>query len=94
MMAQSVLIAAVTALAAASLFAADGGTAATLLKTKLVAHAGKGYGAPENTLPAFQAAIAAGFGFECDIQMSADHQIFAAHNPNASSYGGRDAPFN
>ena len=93
MMAQSVLIAAVTALAAASLFAADGGTAATLLKTKLVAHAGKGYGAPENTLPAFQAAIAAGFGFECDIQMSADHQIFAAHNPNASSYGGRDAPF-
>ena len=92
-MVQPFLVAAVIALAAASVSAADGGTAAALLKTKLVAHAGKGYGAPENTLPAFQAAIAAGFGFECDIQMSADHQIFAAHNPTASAYGGRDAPF-
>ncbi len=87
-----VLIAVATAFAAASLLA-DSGTSATLLKTMLVAHAGMGYGAPQNTLPAFQAAIDAGFGFECDIQMSADHQIFAAHNPTASSYGGRDAPF-
>ena len=63
------------------------------VKPRLKAHAGKGYGAPENTLPAFQAAIDAGFGFECDIQMSADHQIFAAHNPTASAYGGRNAPF-
>ena len=84
----SVLIAVTTAFASVSLLA-DGG----FVKTMLVAHAGMGYGAPQNTLPAFQAAIEAGFGFECDIQMSADHQIFAAHNPTASSYGGRDAPF-
>ena len=72
---------------------ADGDSAAMPLKTMLVAHAGKGYGAPENTLPAFQAAIEAGFGFECDIQMSADHQIFAAHNSTASAYGGGNVPF-
>ena len=90
---QSVFVAAAITLAAASIAAADSGTTALLLKTRLVAHAGKGYGAPENTLPGFQAAINAGFGFECDIQMSADHQIFAAHNPTASVYGGRDAPF-
>jgi len=90
---QSVFVAAAITLAAASIAVADSGTAALLLKTRLVAHAGKGYGAPENTLSGFQAAINAGFGFECDIQMSADHQIFAAHNPTASVYGGRDAPF-
>ena len=84
----SVLIAVTTAFASVSLLA-DGG----FVKTMLVAHAGMGYGAPQNTLPAYQAAIEAGFGFECDIQMSADHQIFAAHNSTASSYGGRDAPF-
>ena len=72
---------------------ADNGMASSFIKTMFVAHAGKGYGAPENTLPAFQAAIDAGFGFECDIQMSADHQIFAAHNSTASAYGGRHAPF-
>ena len=33
------------------------------LQKKLIVHAGKGYGAPENTLPAFKAAIATGFGF-------------------------------
>ncbi len=63
------------------------------LESRLVAHAGKGYGAPENTLPAFRAAIEAGFGFECDIQMSADHQIFAAHNASALAYGGGDVLF-
>ena len=63
------------------------------LQKRLVVHAGKGNGAPENTLPAFKAAVATGFGFECDIQMSADHQIFAAHNPSALAYGGGDVPF-
>ena len=63
------------------------------LQKRLVVHAGKGYGAPENTLPAFKAAVATGFGFECDIQMSADHQIFAAHNASAKAYCGRDIPF-
>ena len=92
MRALSVFVVAATILAAGTL-PADGGTPAMPLKTMLVAHAGKGYGAPENTLPAYQAVIDAGFGFECDIQMSADHQIFAAHNPTASAYGGRNAPF-
>ena len=40
------------------------------LQKRLVVHAGKGNGAPEN-----------------------DHQIFAAHNPSALVYGGRDVPF-
>ena len=92
MRALTVAVAAATALAALAL-PADGDSAAMPLKTMLVAHAGKGYGAPENTLPAFQAAIEAGFGFECDIQMSADHQIFAAHNSTASAYGGGNVPF-
>jgi glycerophosphoryl diester phosphodiesterase len=63
------------------------------LQKRLVVHAGKGNGAPENTLPAFKAAVATGFGFECDIQMSADHQIFAAHNASAKAYSGKDIPF-
>ena len=63
------------------------------LQKKLIVHAGKGYGAPENTLPALKAAVATGFGFECDIQMSADHQIFAAHNASAKAYSGKDIPF-
>ena len=88
-----VVLVAVATMAASTLFSADGGRMSAFIKTRLVAHAGKGYGAPENTLPGFQGAIDAGFGFECDIQMSADHQIFAAHNPTASAYGGRNAPF-
>ena len=83
----------VVALVAAPLLATEGDRVSESIKPRLKAHAGMGYGAPENTLPAFQAAINAGFGFECDIQMSADHQIFAAHNPTASAYGGRNAPF-
>ena len=67
--------------------------AADPLQKRLVIHAGKGYGAPENTLPAMKLAVEAGFGFECDIQMSADHRIFAAHNASAKAYCGRDVPF-
>ena len=88
-----VVLVAFATMAASTLFSADGGRMSAFIKTRLVAHAGMGYGAPQNTLPAFRAAIDAGFGFECDIQMSADHQIFAAHNPTALAYGGRNAPF-
>jgi glycerophosphoryl diester phosphodiesterase len=88
-----VVLVAVATMAVSTLFSADGGRMSAFIKTRLVAHAGMGYGAPQNTLPAFRAAIDAGFGFECDIQMSADHQIFAAHNPTALAYGGRNAPF-
>ena len=63
------------------------------LQKRLVVHAGKGNGAPENTLPAFKAAVATGFGFECDIQMSSDNRIFAAHNASAKAYCGKDIPF-
>ena len=61
------------------------------MKKRIVMHAGKGSGAPENTLPAFTNAVCLGFGFECDIQMSADNRIFLAHNSSAKSYGGPDA---
>ena len=92
-MKRALLLAGCCTVVLASAFAVDGGRMSASVKPQLKAHAGKGYGAPENTLPAFQAAIDAGFGFECDIQMSADHQIFAAHNPTASAYGGGNVPF-
>ena len=65
----------------------------TSLQARLIMHAGKGNGAPENTLPAMSRAVAAGFGFECDIQMSADKRIFTAHNASAKVYCGRDVLF-
>ena len=34
----------------------------------------------ENTLAAAEAAIAAGFAIECDVQMSADEEIFVFHD--------------
>lgn len=86
----------VAALAFAMMFAIPASAAVpqgAALRAALVAHAGKGYGAPENTLPGFKAIVEAGFGFECDIQMSSDHQIFAAHNGSAKAYSGQDVLF-
>jgi len=37
-------------------------------------------GVIENTLPAAEAAIAAGYAIECDVQMSADEEIFVFHD--------------
>lgn len=46
----------------------------------LIAHRGESTDAPENTLPAYQLAVERGFGFECDIYLSADHRIFTFHD--------------
>jgi glycerophosphoryl diester phosphodiesterase len=37
-------------------------------------------GVIENTLPAAEAAIAGGFAIECDVQMSADEEVFVFHD--------------
>ena len=47
--------------------------------------------APENTLSAFRAAVEAGFGFECDIRLSADGKLFTFHDKDLSRVtGGAD----
>ena len=47
--------------------------------------------APENTLPAFRAAVEAGFGFECDIRLSANGKLFTFHDKDLSrATGGAD----
>ena len=47
------------------------------------AHRGLGWGEgkyPENSLPAFRAAAAAGFGIELDLQLSSDGKVFVFHD--------------
>lgn len=46
----------------------------------LISHRGESHDAPENTLPAFKMAVDRGFGFECDIYMSADKKLFTFHD--------------
>lgn len=48
----------------------------------LIAHRGESEDAPENTLPAFKMAVDRGFGFECDIYLSADKKLFTFHDSN------------
>ena len=48
----------------------------------LIAHRGESFDAPENTLPAYHMAVDRGFGFECDIYLSADKRLFTVHDPN------------
>lgn len=48
----------------------------------LIAHRGESKDAPENTLPAFKMAVDRGFGFECDIYLSADKRLFTFHDSN------------
>ncbi|MBO5940051.1 MAG: hypothetical protein J6R18_02500 [Kiritimatiellae bacterium] len=48
----------------------------------LIAHRGESIDAPENTLPAFKTAVDRGFGFECDIYLSADKKLFTFHDSN------------
>ncbi len=47
-----------------------------------IAHRGESYDAPENTLPAYKTAVSRGFGFECDIYLSADKRVFTFHDGN------------
>ena len=46
----------------------------------LISHRGESVDAPENTLPAFRTAVSRGFGFECDIYLSADKRVFTFHD--------------
>ena len=46
----------------------------------LIAHRGESADAPENTLPAYKMAVSRGFGFECDIYLSADKRLFTFHD--------------
>jgi len=46
----------------------------------LIAHRGESVDAPENTLPAYRTAVDRGFGFECDIYLSRDGQLFTFHD--------------
>jgi len=47
-----------------------------------ICHRGESEDAPENTLPAYKMAVDRGFGFECDIYLSADKRVFTFHDRN------------
>ncbi|MGN0853482.1 MAG: glycerophosphodiester phosphodiesterase family protein [Kiritimatiellia bacterium] len=47
-----------------------------------IAHRGESHDAPENTLPAYRMAVERGFGFECDVYLSADKRVFTFHDGN------------
>ena len=38
------------------------------------------WGIPENSLPAFQAAVDKGYGIELDVHITADHQLIVLRN--------------
>ena len=66
----------------ALLLAAGMAFAATPSRETLIAHRGESADAPENTLAAFRLAAERGFGFECDIYLSADRRVFTFHDNN------------
>ena len=47
-----------------------------------ICHRGESLDASENTLPAYKTAVDRGFGFECDIYLSADKRVFTFHDGN------------
>ena len=48
----------------------------------LISHRGESKDAPENTMAAFKTAVERGFGFECDVYLSKDKQLFTFHDTN------------
>ncbi len=61
--------------------------------SKYYAHRGfhtKDLTIPENTLPAFEAAITRGYGIETDVQLSRDHVIYVYHDTNLKRLTGID----
>src|SRR5690606_2438536 len=61
--------------------------------TRPLAHRGlHGPGVPENTLPAFRAAIAAGYGIELDVQPARDGTPLVFHDSGLRRMAGIDAP--
>ena len=56
----------------------------------VIAHRGLALAHPENTLPAFEAAISAGADIlETDVHVSRDGQVVIAHDPNLDRVAGR-----
>lgn len=61
--------------------------------TRPLAHRGlHGPGLPENSLPAFRAAIAAGYGIELDVQPARDDTPLVFHDAGLRRMAGIDAP--
>lgn len=54
----------------------------------LISHRGESVDAPENTMHAFRMAVERGFGFECDVYLSADKQVFTFHDGDLSRTSG------
>ena len=59
---------------------------------RFISHRGESMEAPENTMPAFELAVKRGFGFECDIYLSADKRVFTFHDNNLKRTTGKDLP--
>ena len=58
----------------------------------LICHRGESVDAPENTMPAYRMAVDRGFGFECDVYLSSDRQVFTFHDRTLSrTTGGASA---
>ena len=68
------------AVAAAVMVAVGGAVAAEPGLATFISHRGESVDAPENTLPAYKTAVSRGFGFECDIYLSADRRVFTFHD--------------
>jgi glycerophosphoryl diester phosphodiesterase len=68
------------ALAAAACAVAGTPYFAKPAKDTFIAHRGESVDAPENTMPAYKTAVERGFGFECDIYLSADKRVFTFHD--------------
>ena len=65
----------------------DGGKSVAVAKPSyetLIAHRGESNDAPENTLPAYRMAVERGFGFECDVYLSSDGEVFTFHDRDLS----------
>ena len=73
-----------TAIGSLAFLASGAANAAELGYDTLIAHRGESMDAPENTLPAYKTAVERGFGFECDIYLSADKRVFTFHDGNLS----------
>ena len=69
-------------LAVAAAFMAGVAVSAEPAYDTLISHRGESVDAPENTMPAFKTAVDRGFGFECDIYLSADKKLFTFHDRN------------
>ena len=62
---------------------------------KYIAHRGlfdNDTGSPENSLPAFSAAVEKGYGIELDVQMTTDHKLVVFHDDNLKRMCGVNKP--